>query len=282
MHRVLDTAAALKAGEEEPPASLDGASLGMLFERPSTRTRVSFEVGMTELGGHAVFLGKDDIQLGRGEPIKDTARALSGYVDGVMARVKTHEDMLELAEYADVPVINGLSSEAHPAQTVADLLTIREHCGFEDTTVAWVGDGNNVGASFLVGAAMVGLDVRAATPEGYEFNPDAVERASEYDGEITVGHDPDAAVADADIVYTDVWVSMGEEERREEKVADFAGFQLNEALLSKTDDAAVMHCLPAHRGEEITDDVMESDRELIWAQAENRLHGQKGILVEIL
>ncbi|MBP1955775.1 ornithine carbamoyltransferase [Halarchaeum rubridurum] len=282
LHRVLDTAAALKAGEEEPPASLDGASLGMLFERPSTRTRVSFEVGMTELGGHAVFLGKDDIQLGRGEPIKDTARALSGYVDGVMARVKTHEDMLELAEYADVPVINGLSSEAHPAQTVADLLTIREHCGFEDTTVAWVGDGNNVGASFLVGAAMVGLDVRAATPEGYEFNPDAVERASEYDGEITVGHDPDAAVADADIVYTDVWVSMGEEERREEKVADFAGFQLNEALLSKTDDAAVMHCLPAHRGEEITDDVMESDRELIWAQAENRLHGQKGILVEIL
>ncbi|GGN05435.1 ornithine carbamoyltransferase [Halarchaeum nitratireducens] len=282
LHRVLDTAAALKAGEEEPPAHLDGASLGMLFERPSTRTRVSFEVGMTELGGHAVFLGKDDIQLGRGEPIKDTARALSGYVDGVMARVKTHEDMLELAEYADVPVINGLSSEAHPAQTVADLLTIREHCGFEDTTVAWVGDGNNVGASFLVGAAMVGLDVAAATPKGYEFNPDAVERAEAYDGDVTIGHDPDAGVADADIVYTDVWVSMGEEERRAEKVADFAGFQLNEELLAKTDDAAVMHCLPAHRGEEITDEVMESDRELIWAQAENRLHGQKGVLVELL
>jgi len=282
LHRVLDTAAALKAGEEEPPAHLDGASLGMLFERPSTRTRVSFEVGMTELGGHAVFLGKDDIQLGRGEPIKDTARALSGYVDGVMARVKTHEDMLELAEYADVPVINGLSSEAHPAQTVADLLTIREHCGFEDTTVAWVGDGNNVGASFLVGAAMVGLDVSAATPEGYEFNPDAVERAESYDGDVTIGHDPDAAVADADVVYTDVWVSMGEESQRAEKVADFAGFQLNEELLAKTDDAAVMHCLPAHRGEEITDEMMESDRELIWAQAENRLHGQKGILVEIL
>ncbi|GAD53285.1 ornithine carbamoyltransferase [Halarchaeum acidiphilum MH1-52-1] len=282
LHRVLDTAAALKAGEEEPPERLDGASLGMLFERPSTRTRVSFEVGMTELGGHAVFLGKDDIQLGRGEPIKDTARALSGYVDGVMARVKTHEDMLELAEYADVPVINGLSSEAHPAQIVADLLTIREHCGFEDTTVAWVGDGNNVGASFLVGAAMVGLDVTAATPEGYEFAADAVERAKGYDGDVTVGHDPDAAVEGADVVYTDVWVSMGEEEQREEKVADFAGFQLNEELLANADDARVMHCLPAHRGEEITDDVMESDRELIWAQAENRLHGQKGLLVEIL
>ncbi|QLC33449.1 ornithine carbamoyltransferase [Halarchaeum sp. CBA1220] len=282
LHRVLDTALAMKTGEKEPPARLAGTSLGMLFERPSTRTRVSFEVGMTQLGGHAVFLGKDDIQLGRGEPVKDTARALSGYVDAVMARVKSHEDMLELAEYAEVPVINGLSSDAHPAQTVADLLTIREHHGFEDTTVAWVGDGNNVGASFLVGAAMVGLDVRAATPEGYEFGDDTVERAGAYDGDITTTHDPTAAVEGADVVYTDVWVSMGEEEEREEKVADFEGFQLNEALLARADDPSVLHCLPAHRGEEITDDVMESERELIWAQAENRLHGQKGILAELL
>jgi len=281
LHRVLDTAAALKAGDREPPARLEGASLGMLFERPSTRTRVSFEVGMTQLGGHAVFLGKDDIQLGRGEPVKDTARALSGYVDGVMARVKSHDSMLELAEYADVPVINGLSSDAHPAQTVADLLTIREHCGF-DATVAWVGDGNNVGASFLVGASMVGLDVRAATPEGYGFDDDTVERAREFAGSVSVGHDPVAAVDDADVVYTDVWVSMGEEDERAEKVADFEGFQLNEELLAHADDPAVLHCLPAHRGEEITDDVMESDRELIWAQAENRLHGQKGLLVELL
>ncbi|MFB6077834.1 MAG: ornithine carbamoyltransferase [Halarchaeum sp.] len=281
LHRVLDTAAALKAGDREPPARLEGASLGMLFERPSTRTRVSFEVGMTQLGGHAVFLGKDDIQLGRGEPVKDTARALSGYVDGVMARVKSHDSMLELAEYADVPVINGLSSDAHPAQTVADLLTIREHCGF-DATVAWVGDGNNVGASFLVGASMVGLDVRAATPEGYGFDDDTVERARGFAGSVSVGHDPVAAVDDADVVYTDVWVSMGEEDERAEKVADFEGFQLNEELLAHADDPAVLHCLPAHRGEEITDDVMESDRELIWAQAENRLHGQKGLLVELL
>ncbi|WP_435098995.1 ornithine carbamoyltransferase [Halarchaeum sp. P4] len=282
LHRVLDNALAMKTGEKEPPARLEGASLGMLFERPSTRTRVSFEVGMTELGGHAVFLGKDDIQLGRGEPVKDTARALSGYVDAVMARVKSHDDMLELAEYAEVPVINGLSSDAHPAQTVADLLTIREHHGFEDTTVAWVGDGNNVGASFLVGAAMVGLDVNAATPEGYGFSEDTLERASEFEGDVTTTRDPVAAVEGADVVYTDVWVSMGEEEERERKVADFEGFQLNEELLSHADDPSVLHCLPAHRGEEITDDVMESERELIWAQAENRLHGQKGLLVELL
>jgi len=282
LYRVLDTAAALKAGERDPPTRLAGKSLGMLFERPSTRTRVSFEVGMTQLGGHAVFLGTDDIQLGRGEPVKDTARALSGYVDAVMARVKSHDSMLELAEYADVPVINGLTSRAHPAQTVADLLTIREHCGFEDATVAWVGDGNNVASSFLVGAAMVGLDVRAATPAGYEFREETLERAREFDGEVTTTRDPITAVEGADVVYTDVWVSMGEEERRAEKVADFAGFQVNEELLAHAPDAAVMHCLPAHRGEEITDDVMESDRELIWAQAENRLHGQKGLLVELL
>jgi len=282
LYRVLDSAAALKAGERDPPDRLAGKSLGMLFERPSTRTRVSFEVGMTQLGGHAVFLGKDDIQLGRGEPVRDTARALSGYVDGVMARVKSHDSMLELAEYADVPVINGLSSSAHPAQTVADLLTIREHCGFEDATVAWVGDANNVASSFLVGAAMAGIDVVAATPEGYEFDDDTLARARGFDGAVETTRDPVEAVSGADVVYTDVWVSMGEEEQRERKLAEFEGFQLNEALLSHAPDAAVMHCLPAHRGEEITDAVMESERELIWAQAENRLHGQKGILVELL
>ncbi|GGL46638.1 ornithine carbamoyltransferase [Halocalculus aciditolerans] len=284
---VLADAPEIEAARENgrPRDDLDGLSLAMLFEKPSTRTRVSFEVGLTQLGGHAVFLGEDDIQLGNGEPVKDTARALSGYVDGVMARVNAHEDLEELAEYSSVPVVNGLSDDAHPVQTLADLLTIREHCGFDDTTVAWVGDGNNVGASFLVGAAMVGLDVVAATPDGYGFADGVTDRASNYDGTVTLVDDPTDAVADADVVYTDVWVSMGEEAEREAKLEAFydGGFQLDADLLAHApDDAAVMHCLPAHRGEEITDDVLESERSLVWRQAENRLHGQNALLVELL
>ena len=271
---LLDRAAAMKAGETDP--RLGDATLGMIFEKPSTRTRVSFETGMTRLGGHAMFLGPDDIQLGHGEPLRDTARVLGRYVDGVMARLFDHGDVETLAEHADCPVINGLTDEAHPCQTLADLLTIRETVG-EDAAVAWVGDGNNVGQSFVVGAAMAGVDVEVATPAGYGMDPDVFERAAEFGADVAPTTDPATAIEGADVVYTDVWVSMGEEDEREEKLRAFEGYQLDADLLAGS-DALVMHCLPAHRGEEITDEVVESDRSIVWQQAENRLHAQKGLL----
>jgi ornithine carbamoyltransferase len=280
LDRVLDRAAALKAGDDD--ARLADHTLGMLFEKPSTRTRISFETGMTQLGGHAIFLGPKDIQLGHGEPLKDTSRAISRYVDVLMARLFDHEDLLTLAEYASIPVVNGLTDDAHPCQTLADLLTIREHFGgFDDVSVAWVGDGNNVAQSFAVGCALAGVDLTVATPEGYALDDEVLARTAELGGELATTTDPHAAIEDADVVYTDVWVSMGEEDRREEKLAAFDGFQLNRDLLAGS-DAPVMHCLPAHRGEEITDDVLESDRTIVWDQAENRLHAQKGLLVELL
>ncbi len=280
VHAVLDRAAALKAGQDE--TRLTRQTLGMIFEKPSTRTRTSFETGMTKLGGHAVYLGPDDIHLGRGEPIADTSRALSRYVDAVMARLFDHADCEELARYADVPVINGLTDEAHPCQTLADLLTIREAFGF-DTRVAWVGDGNNVGQSFVLGCALVGIDLTVATPEGYGMDASVLDRAAELGGAPELAESPEAAVADADVVYTDVFVSMGEEDEREEKLAAFDGYQVNADLLSHASrETKVMHCLPAHRGEEITDEVIESDRAIVWEQAENRMHAQNGLLVELL
>ena len=275
---LLDRAATMKAGETNP--RLEDATLGMIFEKPSTRTRVSFETGMTRLGGHAMFLGPDDIQLGHGEPLKDTARVLGRYVDGVMARLFDHADVETLAEYADCPVINGLTDEAHPCQTLADLLTIRETVG-EDAHVAWVGDGNNVGQSFVVGAAMAGIDVSVATPAEYGMDPAVFDRAAAFGADVEPTTDPEAAIDGADIVYTDVWISMGQEDQRHEKLAAFDGFQVNQELLAGT-DAKVMHCLPAHRGEEVTDDVLESDRALVWDQAENRMHAQNALLVELL
>ncbi|WP_324665083.1 ornithine carbamoyltransferase [Haloarcula sediminis] len=274
---VLDRAAAIKGPDGEDASDLlDQQTLGMIFEKPSTRTRVSFETGMTQLGGHAVFLGPDDIHLGHGEPVKDTARALARYVDFVMARVYDHEDVEELAEYSDVPVINALTDDAHPCQTLADLLTVREQFGgFEDVSVAWVGDGNNVCQSFVLGAAMVDLDLTVATPEGYEVDDDVLERAEDLGTAPETTHDPEAAVSGADVVYTDVFVSMGEDDVREEKLAEFDGFQVTTDLLG---DRTLMHCLPAHRGEEVTDDVIESDNSVVWDQAENRLHAQKGLL----
>ncbi|WP_049983821.1 ornithine carbamoyltransferase [Halorubrum sp. BV1] len=275
---LLDRAAAMKAGETDP--RLADATLGMIFEKPSTRTRVSFETGMTRLGGHAMFLGPDDIQLGHGEPLRDTARVLGRYVDGVMARLFDHADVEVLAENADCPVINGLTDEAHPCQTLADLLTIRETVG-SDATVAWVGDGNNVGQSFVVGAAMAGIDVAVATPAEYGMDPAVFDRAAAFGADVEPTTDPAAAIDGADVVYTDVWISMGQEDERDEKLAAFDGFQVNADLLADT-DARVMHCLPAHRGEEITDDVLESDRALVWDQAENRMHAQNALLVELL
>ncbi|MGM0604143.1 MAG: ornithine carbamoyltransferase [Halobacteriota archaeon] len=278
LSKILDRAAALKSGADG--TTLSRQTLGMLFEKPSTRTRISFETGMTQLGGHAIFLGPEDIQLGHGEPLKDTARAASRYVDGIMARLFSHSDIETIAEYSTVPVINGLTDDAHPCQTLADLLTISEHFS-EDVSVAWIGDGNNVGQSFVVGCALAGIDLSVATPPAYAMDEAVLDRAAELGGEPAVTTDPAAIVGDADVVYTDVWVSMGQEDQRADKLAAFEGFQLNESLLAGS-DAKVMHCLPAHRGEEITDAVLESDRSIVWDQAENRLHAQKALLVELL
>ncbi len=282
---VLDRATAYKraqqAGEEH--TDLDGQTLGMIFQKPSTRTRVSFETGMTQLGGHAVFLGEDDIQLGRGEPLKDTARTLSRYVDAVMARVFKHENIEVLAEYSSVPIVNGLTDDAHPCQTLADLLTIREHeGGFEDVSVAWIGDGNNVAQSFAVGAALTDIELTIATPEGYGIDEAVLDRARELGGDPTLTTDPIEAATDADIIYTDVWISMGQEDERDVRMADFEGFQVCSELLDHANEASVMHCLPAHRGEEITNEVVESDRSIVFDQAENRLHAQKSLLSWLL
>ncbi|KAB1197673.1 MULTISPECIES: ornithine carbamoyltransferase [Haloferax] len=280
LDRVLTRAADLKSGADE--TRLSRATLAMLFEKPSTRTRVSFETGMTQLGGHALFLGPEDIQLGHGEPLSDTARVLGRYGDAIMVRLFEHADLLEIAEHSDAPVINGLTDDAHPCQTLADLLTIQEHVGpFDEVQAAWVGDGNNVGQSFVKGCAMAGVDLTVATPEGYAMDDEVIAQAAELGQAPTVTTDPHEAIDGADVVYTDVWISMGQESQRHEKLQAFEGFQLNESLLEGS-DAKVMHCLPAHRGEEITGDVLEGDRSIVWDQAENRLHAQKGLIVELL
>ncbi|PCR91625.1 ornithine carbamoyltransferase [Natrinema ejinorense] len=282
---ILERAEAYKRAQRTGAdhADLDGQTLGMIFQKPSTRTRVSFETGMTQLGGHAVFLGEDDIQLGRGEPLKDTSRTLSRYVDAVMARVFKHENIEVLAEYSSVPIVNGLTDDAHPCQTLADLLTIREHeGGFDDVSAVWIGDGNNVAQSFALGAALTDIDLTVATPAGYEIDDDVLERARELGGDPTVTTDPVEAVTDADIIYTDVWISMGQEDERDVRMNDFEGFQVGSDLLEHAPEASVMHCLPAHRGEEITDEIIESDRSIVFDQAENRLHAQKALLSWLL
>lgn len=280
---VLEQAAELKrhhdAGEEY--RYLPDKTMAMLFQQPSTRTRTSFETGMTRLGGHAIMLSPDHMQLARGEPIRDTARALSEYVDAVMIRTSDHDDIVEFANYATVPTVNGLSNLAHPCQTLADLLTIREVCDTTQPTVAWVGDGNNVARSFVLGAAMLGLQVQIATPPGYGIDTDVLDQAASLGPAPSVTTDPGSAVDGAAVVYTDAWVSMHQDGERESRLAAFDGYQVNAELLSGS-DAWVMHCLPAHRGEEITDCVMEGDRSVVWRQAANRMHTQNALLIELL
>jgi ornithine carbamoyltransferase len=287
---LLELAASIKnrtkAGEPYEP--LRGKSLAMIFEKASTRTRVSFEVGMTQLGGHALFLSPNDLQIGRGETIADTARVLSRYVDGILYRAFKRENVVELARNASVPVINGLDDKEHPCQVIADLFTILEHKGsFKDLKLAYVGDGNNVCNSLLLGAAIVGMDMTAACPSGYE--PDAeilatARRIGKDSGStIHVGDDPVGAVQRADVVYTDIWVSMGQEKEKEQREKVFRLYQLNSTLLDHAKkDAVVMHCLPAHRGLEITDEVMDGPQSIVFDQAENRLHAQKAVLSRLL
>jgi ornithine carbamoyltransferase len=279
---VLARAAALKNGDDD--THLADQTLGMLFEKPSTRTRISFETGMTQLGGHAIFMGPDDIQLGHGEPLKDTARAMGRYVDGIMARLFSHEDAEILAEYADVPVINGLTDDAHPCQTLADLLTIRERFD-DDVSVAWVGDGNNVACSLALICAMLGLRFTLACPDGYELDADWVRRIREAYPEAQIERVQDAreAASDADFIYTDVWTSMGQEAEREQRRQIFADYRVDQRLLEAAGpQTRVMHCLPAIRGEEITNEVIDGPQSVIVAQAGNRMHAQKGLLVWML
>ncbi|MBS3817410.1 MAG: ornithine carbamoyltransferase [Candidatus Thermoplasmatota archaeon] len=274
-----------KNGESVNP--LKGKSLAMIFEKPSTRTRISFEVGMTQLGGHSLYLSPKDLQLGRGETIADTARVLSRYVDGIMYRAFEHKMMAELAKNSSVPVISGLDDEEHPCQILADLLTIKENKDNFDQKLVYIGDGNNVCNSLLLGAAIVGMDMIACTPEDYK--PDrgkfekAVEIGDENGANISHHSDPKEAVKGADIIYTDVWVSMGDEEEAEKRKKDFKGYQINRELLKEAeDDTIVMHCLPAHRGVEITSEVMDGSHAVVFDQAENRLHAQKALMSKLM
>jgi ornithine carbamoyltransferase len=272
----------------EPYEPLRGRSLAMIFEKASTRTRVSFEVGMTQLGGHALFLSPNDMQIGRGETIADTARVLSRYVDGILYRAFKHENVRELAARATVPVINGLDDREHPCQIISDLFTIQERRGkLSGLKLAYVGDGNNVCNSLLLGCSIVGMDMTAGCPHGYEPDARLLEEARrighEIGSTIDVVSDPMSAVRDADVVYTDVWVSMGQEKEKEEREGIFRPYQVNAKLLDRAKpNALVMHCLPAHRGLEITDDVIDGPQSIVFDQAENRLHAQKAILARLL
>jgi len=272
-----------KSGIEHP--ILKGKTLGMIFQKASTRTRVSFEVGMYQLGGSALFLSGRDLQIGRGEPIRDTARVLSRYLDGVMIRTFAQADVEEFAHYADIPVINALTDLLHPCQILADLLTIQERkgCDLKGLKLAYIGDGNNMAHSYMYGCAKMGMHFAAATPKGYApdaaVTANAVSDAKASGGSITLVHDPYEAAKDADILCTDVWASMGQEKEREQRVKAFQGYQINEELLQAADRRAiVLHCLPAHRGEEITDEVVERFSSVIFDEAENRLHAQKAVL----
>ncbi len=259
---------------------LKGKTLGMIFQKSSTRTRVSFEVGMYDLGGSALFLSSRDLQIGRGEPIEDTARVLSRYLDGIMIRTYDQEEVEKLAEYGSIPIINGLTDYAHPCQVLADLMTIREHKGsIRGRKLCYIGDGNNMANSLIVGGIKMGMSVAIGCPKGYEPDADIMKWAAE-NGEFLCTDDIYEAAKDADVVYTDVWASMGEEDEAEERKKIFAGFQVNKELMAVAKkDAMVLHCLPAHRGEEITADVLEAHASEIFDEAENRLHAQKAVMV---
>jgi ornithine carbamoyltransferase len=281
---VLDLAERMKATPRDDQRVLPGRALGMIFQKPSTRTRVSFEVGIAQLGGHGLYLRADDLQLGRGETIRDTATVLSRYLDGIVIRTFAQADVEELAEHAEIPVINGLTDETHPCQALADMLTIRERLGrLEGVRVVYLGDGNNVCSSLMVAAARLGSSFAAATPTGYEPDERAIAVARASGGEVEVTNDPAEAVRGADVLYTDVWTSMGQEDERERRLRDLAGFGISAELLAQAGNGAiVLHCLPAHYGEEITEAILYGPQSAVWDQAENRLHTQKALMALLL
>ncbi|MEK6687517.1 MAG: ornithine carbamoyltransferase [Gemmatimonadota bacterium] len=282
IHRLIDLAGEMKdGGYDRKP--LAGKTLAMIFAKSSTRTRVSFEVGTYQLGGHALFLSSRDIQLGRGEPIRDTARVLSGYVDGIMIRTFAQQEVEELARYSSVPVINGLTDSFHPCQVLADLMTVREALGgWAGKRVAWIGDGNNMAHSWLNAAGLLGFELVLACPRGYLPDPGVVARNAALTT-VRVVTDPREAVEAAHVVTTDVWASMGQEDEAEARRTAFAGYLVDEALMARADPGAIfLHCLPAHRGEEVTEAVLEGSQSRVWDEAENRLHVQKALMALLM
>lgn len=282
--QILDLADQLKYNQHNgiPHRYLEGKTLALIFEKNSTRTRVSFETGMFQLGGHALFLSGKDSQIGRGEPIEDTARVLSRYCDGIMIRTFGQEEVETLAKYSSIPIINGLTDFAHPCQVLADLMTIREHQAHLDgLKMCFIGDGNNMANSLIVGGLKVGMEVAVACPEGYHPDPEVLKFAQGKP--FTLTDDPKVAAKDADVIFTDVWASMGQEEEREKRAKAFAGYQVNDELMALAHPGCmVQHCLPAHRGEEITAEVFEAHADEIFDEAENRLHAQKAVLVLLM
>lgn len=287
---LLDLAAKLKQDNKEGKQHhlLKGKTIGLIFAKSSTRTRVSFEVGMYQLGGHALFLNCNDIQLGRGECIYDTAKVLSRFLDGIMIRTFDQKEVEELAEYADIPVINGLTDLLHPCQVLADLLTIQEHKGkLKGLKMCYLGDGNNMANSLMQGAAKVGMDIAIATPTGYECDKEivaaAMQTAKENGCSIDLTTDPAAAMQGADVVVTDTWVSMGQEDEKAKRIADFKGYEVSEALMAQAKpDAIFLHCLPAYRGYEVAEAVIDGPQSVIFDEAENRLHAQKAVMVKLM
>jgi ornithine carbamoyltransferase len=287
LYGMLTLARELKEKQKQrvPHKLLDGKTVALIFEKASTRTRVSFEVGVFQLGGHGLFMSSANSQMGRGEPIKDTARVMARYCDGVMIRTFGQDIVEEFAEYSDVPVINGLTDLFHPCQIMADLLTVIEHKkSYEGLTFAWVGDGNNMANTWIEAAAIFGFELRLACPAGYEPDPEVMKWAqAKAPGLISVTADPKVAVAGADVINTDVWASMGQEGEQTEREKAFAGYCLDDALLALAKpDCIVLHCLPAHRGEEISDSVIEGKNSVVWDEAENRLHIQKAIMATLI
>ena len=288
LNLLLESAAKIKQSPADHASRLQGRSVALIFEKPSTRTRVSFEVAVASMGGHPLALSSTELQLGRGETIEDTGRVMSRYVDAIVLRTFGHDRLESLAGASTVPVVNSLSDYEHPCQTLADLLTVVERFGeAKGRIMAYFGDGNNVAHSLLIGCAKLGMHVRVATPAGFEPIPQVVRRATEIAGEtggsVEITNEPMAAAEDADILYTDVWASMGQEQEHAERVLVFTPYRIDAAALERAkDDAIVMHCLPAHRGEEITDEVIDGPHSVVWDQAENRLHTQKALLAWLL
>ncbi|MDF2067549.1 ornithine carbamoyltransferase [Bacillus sp. Cr_A10] len=282
----VELKALTKAGK--CPPLLEGKTLGMIFEKHSTRTRISFEVGMKQLGGNGMFMNARDLQIGRGESVYDTGHVLSGYLDGIMIRANSHEMVKELAEHASIPVINGLTDMYHPCQALADILTIHEvKDNMEGLKLAYIGDGNNVAHSLVIAAAYMGMHIAVATPVGYEANADIINKATaialENGGSLFVTNDPLEAVVNADVVYTDVWTSMGQEEETAKRLADFKDFQINDELVANAkSDYMFLHCLPAHREEEVSTSIIDGPNSYIFQQAENRLHAQKAVLASVM